>query len=216
MDWMDIFPICSISTNYEGEMNILKTIPIMTLAFFLVACDDNNPREAQIKQLEQKRVEREKSIETNTAAIERQYNAIRFPPKVFKNSPFTYVIQKYFEEHRDKLHLFSGSVTDIVKDGENYRAYIQIQLGGNFLGELIRLELNVAADKLKKLPIEVNTIRRLAILREYIWVIAQIKSVDAVPRLATFVVGDRDYVSTESDNTRLLTIVGELVDFFKK
>jgi hypothetical protein len=77
------------------------------------------------------------------------------------------VIQKYFEEHRDKLHLFSGSVIDIVKDGENYRAYIQIQLGDYRSRELIRLELNVAADKLKKLPVEGSVSRRLGKFRAH-------------------------------------------------
>ena len=47
-------------------------------------------------------------IEAHTVALERKFDAKRFPPKEFEKPPFTYLLHRYFEGQSDKLHLINA------------------------------------------------------------------------------------------------------------
>ena len=75
----------------------------------------------------------------------------RFPSKGFDVRADTFVFQKYFETQKEKAHLFSGFMLDVVKSGKEYPAIIYANLGNLFVGEKIRLNLEVTAENLPKL-----------------------------------------------------------------
>ncbi|MDB4173134.1 hypothetical protein N9748_00785 [bacterium] len=196
-------------------MNKLKTIVIVVSAVLLVACGEDNAREISRKKVSQKAEQVVKQREAKISAIEQKFNAIRFPPKGFNTSAYTYVIQKYFMEQKSKPHLFSGTVTDVVKSGKGYRVIIQSNLGNAFFSEIISLNLIMNSDMLSKLPLPTENIFRRYNLSHH-WFLSRITAVNAVTRTETNINGDRDHVSSDSILVRSLILSGDLVSIIKK
>jgi hypothetical protein len=181
----------------------------------LVACGENEGQREVKEDREQQREIAKEAIEAQLVSMEAQYNATRFGKEHFGASPYTYHIQTYFQQHKDRRHLFSGNIHDVLETVGGYSVIGEIKFGTVMDSQVIALKLAASNDMLEAL----ERLKHTPFMRRYIdqhWIVSRIQGVEWEMQPNMSVAGDSDYVSGETTFVRRLTLIGELVAVLNK
>lgn len=79
------------------------------------------------------------------AEVEREFNAIYFPPPEINASSFTYEIQKFFEVHKEDNIVFEGHLEDIETSENNILVEFVYPIGSLFFSTNIAVRFRLTA-----------------------------------------------------------------------
>lgn len=132
--------------SYDTSIQALLTA-FLVLLMALAGCGQTQDerhaqKEAERKDhLQKERQEKQRQI----AGVEREFNAIYFPPPEIEATSFTYEIQKFFEVHKEDTIVFEGHLEDIEASENNVLVEFLYPIGSLFFGTKIAIRFRLTA-----------------------------------------------------------------------
>jgi hypothetical protein len=140
--------------QYQKQRSFQVMIYLVILFSLMVSATSCGPTREAKEEVERKELIRKKEAKLKMISdqVSEKHNAIYFPPKNLQTNPYTYELQKFFENYADRNILFKGYLEDIEKTEQGIVIEFLCPLGEEFYinKAALRFRLTATEENIKQ------------------------------------------------------------------